>query len=77
VNYLWPELRIGQTELVHRWSIAFHPSSICALPGSMEEEQFDAVALDYNGGETTERTPMPHLYPSLESMPSPSTAAND
>jgi isocitrate lyase len=52
-------------------------TSTCALPGSTEEEQFDAAALDYNDGEATERTPMPHLYPSLESMPPPSTAASD
>jgi isocitrate lyase len=52
-------------------------TSTCALPGSTEEEQFGAAARDYNDGEATERTPMPHLYPSLRSMPSPSTAAND
>jgi hypothetical protein len=33
--------------------------------------------LDYNDEESTERIPMPHLYPSLELMPLPSTAAND
>ena len=45
-----------------------HPVEAQALP-------LDDV--DYNDGEATERTPMPHLYPSLESMPLPSTAAND
>ena len=34
-------------------------------------------SLGYNDGEATERTPMPHLYPSLQSMPLPTAAAND
>ena len=40
-------------------------------------EPLELDMLDYNDGEATERIPMPHLYPSLESMPLPSTAAND
>ncbi len=52
-------------------------TSTCALPGSTEVEQFNLDHEDYNDDEATERTPMPHLYPSLESMPVPSTAAND
>jgi len=51
-------------------------TSTCALPGSTEMSQFEHT-VDYNDGEATERTPMPQLYPSLESMPSPSTAAHD
>ena len=47
------------------------------MPDSTETEQFEMHTVDYNDGEATERTPMPHLYPSLESMPLPSTAAND
>jgi hypothetical protein len=39
--------------------------------------QFENYAVDYNDGEATERTPMPQLYPSLESMPVHRTAAND
>ncbi len=31
-----------------------------------EVERFELDAVDYNDGEATERTPMPHLYPSLE-----------
>ena len=52
-------------------------TSTCALPGSTETEQFDMDNVDYNDEEATERTPMPHLYTLLESMPLPSTAAND
>jgi isocitrate lyase len=52
-------------------------TSTCALPGSTEMSQFENYAVDYNDGEATERTPMPQLYPSLESMPVHSTAAND
>ena len=52
------------------------------MPGRNPHKPTDASplevdTLDYNDGEATERTPMPHLYPSLESMPLPSTAAND
>jgi isocitrate lyase len=47
-------------------------------PASPAEQQpFELDDVDYNDGEATERTPMPHLYPLLESMPLPSTAAND
>jgi len=53
------------------------PTSTCALPGSTETEQFEMDSEDYNDGEATERTPMPNLYTLLESMPLPSTAAND
>ena len=52
-------------------------TSTCALPNSTEMSQFENYAVDYNDGEATERTPMPQLYPSLESMPVHSTAAND
>jgi isocitrate lyase len=52
-------------------------TSTCAMAGSTEAEQFDRDAVEYNDGEATERTPMPQLYPLLESMPLPSTAAND
>lgn len=31
-------------------------------------ESFEIEGEDYNDGEATERTPMPHLYPSLRSM---------
>ena len=43
----------------------------------MEAQPFELDDVDYNDGEATERTPMPHLYPLLASMPLPSTAAND
>ena len=33
--------------------------------------------LDYNDEEATERTPMPHLYPSLDPMQLPMAAAAD
>jgi isocitrate lyase len=52
-------------------------TSTCALPGSTETEQFAVDTEDYNDGEATERIPMPHLYTLLESLPLPSTAAND
>jgi isocitrate lyase len=45
--------------------------------GSTEMEQFEVHLEDYNDGEAAERTPMPQLYPLLESMPLISTAAND
>ena len=44
---------------------------------SEETQPFELDDVDYNDGEATERTPMPQLYPLLESMPLPSTAAND
>ena len=40
-------------------------------------EPFELDGVDYNGDEATERTPMPHLYPSLKSVPRPSAAAAD
>ena len=46
-------------------------------PISDDIEHFEMHTEDYNDGEATERTPMPHLYLLLESMPLPSTAAND
>jgi len=52
-------------------------ASASAAPDSNHVAEFELDAVDYNDGEATERTPMPHLYPSLESMPLPSTAAND
>lgn len=48
-----------------------------ALSGSIKVDQFEMHAEDYNDGEAAERTPMPQLYPLLESMPLISTAAND
>jgi len=52
-------------------------ASVSTAPDSNNVADFELDAVDYNDGEATERTPMPHLYPSLESMPLPSTAAND
>jgi len=52
-------------------------TSTCAMAGSTEVKQFEVDGVDYNDGEATERTPMPQLYPLLESMPLPGTAAND
>ena len=54
---------------ISRVSEPFHSS-----PGSRE---FELDGVDYNDGEATERTPLPHLYPSLEAMPLASAAAND
>ena len=47
------------------------------LSSGAVEERFEVDTVDYNDGEATERTPLPHLYPLLESMPLSSTAAND
>lgn len=58
-------------------AVAHDHKSVRENGKAMEVEMFETDALDYNDGEATERTPMPHLYPSLESMPLPSTAAND
>jgi isocitrate lyase len=58
-------------------TIANGQTSNCTMPESTEEEQFEMHTEDYNDGEATERTPMPHLYILLEDMPLPSTAAND
>ena len=44
-------------------------------PAGIEPPDMDM--LDYNDGEATERSPMPQLYRSLESLPVISTAAND
>ena len=52
-------------------------TSTSAMTGSTEVKQFEVDGVDYNDGEATERTPMPQLYPLLESMPLPGTAAND
>jgi isocitrate lyase len=48
-----------------------HSGRLAIVGGS----QVDTV--DYNDGEATERTPMPHLYPSLEPAPLPMAAAAD
>jgi isocitrate lyase len=40
-------------------------------------ERGEVDGLDYNDDEATERTPMPHLYPSPEPAPLPSAAAAD
>jgi isocitrate/methylisocitrate lyase len=40
-------------------------------------ESFERDGVDYNDGEATERAPMPHLYPSLRSLPRPRAAAAD
>jgi isocitrate lyase len=48
-----------------------------ALSASTQAEGFEVDILEYNDGEATERTPLPHLYPLLESMPLSSSAAND
>jgi len=40
-------------------------------------ERGEVDGLDYNDDEATERTPMPHLYPSPEPVPLPSVAAAD
>ena len=40
-------------------------------------EPGEVDGLDYNDDEATERTPMPHLYPSPEPVPLPSVAAAD
>ena len=52
-------------------------TSTYALPGSTEEQQFATKAVDYHDREATKPTPTSHLYPSLESIPLSSTAAND
>jgi len=46
-------------------------------PRSRVHEHFEVDTLDYNDGEATERTPMPHLYPSLEPTQLPMAAAAD
>ena len=51
--------------------------SASTVPDSAKAAEFELDGVDYNDGEATERIPMPHLYPSLESMPLASTAAND
>lgn len=48
-----------------------------ALSTYTEAEPFEVDIVEYNDGEATERTPLPHLYPLLESMPLSSSAAND
>ena len=46
-------------------------------PRSRVHEHFEVDTLDYNDGEATERTPMPHLYPALEPTQIPMAAAAD
>ena len=41
------------------------PPARCPVPP--KNEQFEMDTEDYNDGEATERTPMPHLYTLLES----------
>ena len=52
-------------------------ASVSSVADSAKAGEFELDGVDYNDGEATERIPMPHLYPSLESMPLPSTTAND
>lgn len=48
-----------------------------ALSTFLDAARSELDTVDYNDGEATERTPLPHLYPLLESMPLSSSAAND
>ncbi len=47
------------------------------MADSFDTQPLQLDDVDYNDDEATEHTPMPQLYPLLESMPLPSTAAND
>jgi len=58
-------------------AITRHPKTSRRQPRPLAHEHFEVDTLDYNDGEATERTPMPHLYPSLEPTPLPMAAAAD
>ena len=58
-------------------AITRHPRTSRRQPRPRVREYFEVDTLDYNDGEATERTPMPHLYPSLEPTQIPMAAAAD
>jgi len=58
-------------------AITHTPRTDRRQPRPRVHEHFEVDTLDYNDGEATERTPMPHLYPSLEPTQLPMAAAAD
>ena len=69
----------GESSFLSAISAAIH---VDGKPGRLATklalvEPFELDGEDYNGDEATERTPMPHLYPSLKSVSRPTAAAAD